>query len=77
MKYGLAVLGIVIYFLHQDYWNWTDKSLVLGFLPIGIAYHAGYAILAAVFMWILVKYAWPHELESVAEHAAEGGERTP
>ena len=27
-------------FLHQDSWAWDDQSLVLGFMPIGLAYHA-------------------------------------
>jgi hypothetical protein len=31
--------------LHQDSWNWKDKTLVFGFLPIGLAYHAGFTIL--------------------------------
>ena len=63
MKWGLALLVAVVIALHQDFWNWTDKSLVLGFLPIGLAYHAGYAIVATITMAILVKYAWPHHLE--------------
>lgn len=60
----LLILGV--YVLHQDSWNWTkSQPLVLGFLPIGLAYHAGYSILAAITMAILVKIAWPKHLEDV------------
>jgi hypothetical protein len=70
MKWILALLVIAVYLLHQDYWNWTDKSLVFGFMPKGLAYHAGYSFLAAVMMWILVKAAWPEQLErSVPEES--------
>jgi hypothetical protein len=62
----LSFLIAVVYFLHQDFWNWrTAEPLVFGFLPIGLAYHAGYSILAAILMAILVKVAWPKHLESV------------
>src|SRR5215467_10518278 len=56
----LLVLVCGVYLLHQDYWNWKKASpLVFGFLPIGLAYQAGYSILAAVMMAVLVKFAWP------------------
>jgi hypothetical protein len=62
----LTLLILAIYILHQDFWNWkTAEPLVLGFLPIGLAYHAGYSILAAILMAILVKVAWPKHLENV------------
>ena len=60
----LTVLILFVYLLHQDYWNWKKtEPLVFGFLPIGLAYHAGYSILAAILMAILVKVAWPKHLE--------------
>jgi hypothetical protein len=62
----LTLLVIAVYVLHQDFWNWKKaQPLVLGFLPPGLAYHAGYSILAAVTMAILVKFAWPSHLENV------------
>lgn len=55
---------VVVYLLHQDFWNWRKiEPLVFGFLPIGLAYHAGYSILAAITMAVLVKFAWPAELD--------------
>ena len=62
----LTLLVIVVYVLHQDFWNWKKaEPLVFGFLPIGLAYHAGYSILAAITMALLVKFAWPKHLEDV------------
>ena len=58
------VLGI--YLLHQDCWNWKKaEPLVFGFLPIGLAYHAAYSFLVAAMMWVLVKFAWPKELDAL------------
>ena len=62
----LTLFVLAVYFLHQDSWNWTKaEPLVFGFLPIGLAYHAGYSVLAAITMAVLVKFAWPKHLETV------------
>jgi len=68
MKWLLAALVLVVYALHQDSWLWANKTLVFGMLPVGLAYHAGYCILSACLMAVLVKFAWPAHLEhSVAD----------
>jgi hypothetical protein len=62
----LTLLVVGVYVLHQDFWNWKKADpLVFGFLPIGLAYHAGYSILASITMAILVKFAWPKHLETI------------
>jgi hypothetical protein len=61
----LTALILAVYVLHQDFWNWNNADLIFGFLPVGLAYHAGYSILAAVMMAVLVKTAWPKHLEDV------------
>ena len=44
----LTALVAAVYVLHQDFWNWKKADpLIFGFLPIGLAYQAGYSILAA------------------------------
>ena len=64
----LAALVIALYALHQDVWFWrTAKPLVFGFLPIGLAYHAGFTVAAAALMWALVRHAWPAHLEEESE----------
>jgi len=64
--FWLTLLILTVYVLHQDFWNWNKaEPLVFGFLPIGLAYHTGYSILAAILMTVLVKVAWPKHLEKV------------
>jgi uncharacterized oligopeptide transporter (OPT) family protein len=63
----LTLLVAAVYLLHQDFWNWKRiEPLVLGFLPVGLAYHVGFSILAAVTMAVLVRFAWPKHLEADA-----------
>jgi hypothetical protein len=65
-KWLLASLVLTVYLLHQDFWNWRQADpLVFGFLPVGLAYHAGYSLLAAILMAVLVRFAWPKHLEDV------------
>ena len=73
-KVVLSVLVLGVFLLHQDYWNWRNSGLVLGFLPVGLAYHAAYAILSAALMWVLVKFAWPEELNEM-EAGSEMGSK--
>jgi hypothetical protein len=61
----LTLLVLAVFFLHQDFWNWKNGGLVFGFLPVGLAYHAAYANVAACLMAVLVKFAWPAELDRV------------
>ncbi len=49
--------------LHQDVWFWNDSRRVLGFLPVGLAYHVAYTVLAAVVLAWLVRHDWPRDLE--------------
>jgi hypothetical protein len=63
----LLFVIVALYALHQDVWFWRDaRPLVLGFLPVGLAYHAAYCIVVALLMWVLTRIAWPSHLESVA-----------
>ena len=70
MKLLLAFLVVAVYVVHQDTWLWHDKTLVLGFLPAGLAYHALYCVLASITMAILVAYGWPHQLEASVPEAS-------
>jgi hypothetical protein len=66
-KFLLFLLVTLVYLAHQDLWDWnTPDPLVFGFLPIGLAYHAGFAVLCALMMAVLVKFAWPKQLEGEA-----------
>jgi hypothetical protein len=62
--FALALLTIALYLLHQDTWFWREaRPLVFGILPVGLFYHAAYTLAAALLMTLLVRAAWPSELE--------------
>jgi len=74
MKWLLVLLTIAVYAVHQDTWNFPKTEPFLGPLPIGLAYHAFYCVLAAALLALLVRFAWPTELEGVESLVPEGGE---
>ena len=51
--WGLVLLLLV---LHQDVWFWEDTTLVLGFLPVGLFFHACLSVAASV-TWFLATQA--------------------
>jgi hypothetical protein len=65
---ALSLAVLALFALHQDVWFWrTARPLLFGFLPVGLTYHALFSIAAAVLMAVLVRFAWPHRLESEVE----------
>lgn len=73
----IFILFLILLVLHQDFWNWDNANLVFGFMPVGLAYHAGYSLLAAAFWAVVIKIAWPTHLEEWAEekNLSEGGDQ--
>lgn len=67
MRKAVWIAVVVLFVLHQDFWWWEDKTLLFGFLPIGLAWHALYSLLAAGLWLAAVKYAWPDEVEAFAD----------
>lgn len=69
LVWGLVVLLIVI---HQDVWFWSDDTLLFGFMPVGLFYHACIS-LGAGFTWFLAtQFAWPEEMIEEIKHETEG-----
>jgi len=66
MKRAVYAALVLLAILHQDVWYWDDPTLVLGFLPITLAYHLVYSIATALVWALALKYAWPEDLESFA-----------
>lgn len=76
-KFLLFLLIAAVYVAHQDIWNWkTSSPMLFGFLPVGLAYHAGYSIVCAILLAILVRFAWPKHLET-EETSAPGKDQRP
>lgn len=63
----LWVAVALLVLLHQDFWWWDSRTLVLGFLPIGLFYHALFSIAAGLTWAFANKYAWPHHIEEWAD----------
>ena len=75
MKRILLVIAVIaLYVLHQDFWYWRSARLVFGFVPIGLFYQGCFSVAAALLMWLLVKFAWPHHLEEEIEQQETKGE---
>ena len=67
MKAWFVVALTVLTLLHQDFWFWTDERMVFGFIPMGLAYHALYSLVTALFWIIVLHFAWPEDLEAWAD----------
>lgn len=68
---------VVLFVLHQDFWLWDDRSLVMGFMPVGLFYHAVFSIVASLTWVVANKFAWPVEIEEWADGGedADGGSK--
>lgn len=58
----IGLLVVVLLILHQDNWFWDSDTLVFGFIPIGLFYHACLSIAASVVWFLATRIAWPEEL---------------
>jgi hypothetical protein len=60
----LIAAGFVLLFvLHQDFWWKSDSRIVLGFLPVSLAYHVVWTLLIAVGWFLVARFCWPKELD--------------
>ncbi len=70
MKNFVFGLVILLMILHQDFWWWDDhETVVLGFIPIGLAYHACISVAAGVVWALAVKFCWPEHVDELDEFA--------
>jgi hypothetical protein len=53
----VAFVALIV--LHHDWWYWNDATLLAGFLPIGLAYHMGFSVAAALLWASASRWAWP------------------
>ena len=69
---AIGLVVVVVYALHQDFWNWQRiQPVFLGFVPVGLGYHVIYSLVAVALMWMLVKVAWPAELDRMESGEAD------
>lgn len=55
----VLLVAALLAVLHQDFWWWRDATLVGGFLPVGLAWHAGFSLLCGLAFFVLGRVAWP------------------
>ncbi len=72
MSKGVVIaFMLVLFVLHQDFWLKDNATLVLGIVPIGLAYHMAFTAVAAFAWLVIVRFAWPKYL---VEEENEGTE---
>ncbi len=59
----LYIALIALFVLHNDFWFWDNPKVVMG-LPIGLLYHIGFCVAAAILMALIINYAWPSHLQA-------------
>ncbi len=64
MPRSLLAAILVLLVLHQDNWFWADDTLVFGFMPIGLFYHACISLAAGATWFWAIKRCWPAGLEN-------------
>ena len=68
----LGGLVALLFAAHQDFWfREVAHPLVFGFLPIGLFFHVLLCVAIAGLMTVVVRYAWPVELERAVEEDSD------
>ncbi|TLD72347.1 hypothetical protein FEM03_03045 [Phragmitibacter flavus] len=65
----------LLFALHHDFWWWNDGSIVLGFLPISLAWHIGFSIAAGSLWLFAIRHAWPSEIEAWADEPVPASDK--
>ena len=68
LAWGLVVVVAIVHF---DFWAWDDDTLVFGFVPMALAFHAALSVAAAVAWLLVVRFAWPDGTEEWAGASEE------
>ena len=71
MKKVVIGLFVIMLVIRQDFWNWSDDSLVFGFMPISLFYHAVFSLGCAVLGGLAIKFLWPTEAEALSDSPVE------
>jgi len=71
MKGLIWALVILLLILRQDNWNWENSELVLGFLPVGLFYHACLSVACGIVWLLAVRFAWPAGVDADSSSQAE------
>jgi hypothetical protein len=68
----LTLAALIVLVMRHDYWNWdTPYPLLFGVLPVALWWQGLVSIAACALMWLMVRLAWPAELEDEAFDAEQ------
>lgn len=73
----LTAFFVLLLILHQDFWWKNDATLVLGVLPVSLAYHVVWTLVVAVAWWLVTRFAWPADLDSASPAPPDAPVATP
>ena len=77
MRGFVWLLVVLLVVVHQDNWFWNDNTLVFGFMPIGLFYHACISVAASITWFLATRFAWPtvetHDPSNDLPGAGSGG----
>lgn len=60
MKRWIVLIMVALLIIaQQDYWQWSNTSLLMGFLPYSLAWHMGVSVAAAAGWFVVTLVAWP------------------
>ena len=59
----IVALVILLILLHQDIWFWESKTVLFGFMPITLFWHACISVGATLTWALATRIAWPNELD--------------
>ena len=71
MRYTIWFLVLLLLILHQDNWLWENRTLVFGFMPIGLFYHACISVAAGITWYLATRFAWPKGLDNSSSSVEE------
>ncbi len=75
MKTVIWLMVLILAIIHQDFWNWNSETLVFGFMPIGLFYHACLSLAAGVVWFLACHFAWPADADDyVTDNVASNEE---
>ena len=59
MRYVVWGMIVALLIAHQDNFLGNNDTLVWGFMPIGLAYHAGISLIAGFVWYLATRFCWP------------------
>lgn len=65
---------VVLFILHHDFWNWDNRELVFGWLPVGLGWHAAFSLAAGLLWAAATRWAWPAHIEAWADETDDAGD---